>query len=71
MRPGDVTALFPLQGFKAQVHLFRPGGGEEKPLTLQEATPQIDAILRQPKAKGRFEDYSKQLRNKAVIDIRL
>lgn len=71
MKPGDVTDLFDLQGLKAQVHLFRPGGGPEKQLSLKEATPQIDAILRQPKAKMRFEDYSKQLREKAVIDIRL
>lgn len=71
MRPGDVTDVFELQGHKAQVYLFRPGGGEEKQLTLEEATPQIDAILRHPKAQGRFEDYSRQLRKKAVIDIRL
>ncbi|MDE6734780.1 MAG: SurA N-terminal domain-containing protein [Desulfovibrio sp.] len=71
MKPGDVTELFEVQGHKAQVHLFRPGGGAETPLTLEQATPQIDAILRQPKAKGRFEDYSRQLREKAVIDIRL
>lgn len=71
MKPGDVTPLFDLQGRKAQVHLFRPGGGKEKLLTLEQARPQIDAILRQPKAKERFEDYTKQLRNKAVIDIRL
>ena len=71
MKPGDVTELFVLQGRKAQVHLFRPGGGAEKPLTLEQATPQIDAILRQPKARDRFEDYSGQLREKAVIDIRL
>ncbi|MBD5627464.1 MAG: peptidylprolyl isomerase [Desulfovibrio sp.] len=71
MKPGDVTELFEIQGHKAQVHLFRPGGGAETPLTLEQATPQIDAILRQPKAKGRFEDYSRQLREKAVIDIRL
>ena len=71
MKPGDVTDLFELQGHKAQVWLFRPGGGAEKPLTLEEATPQIDAILRQPKARERFEDYSRQLREKAVIDIRL
>lgn len=71
MKPGDVTELFDLQGRKAQVHLFRPGGGVEKPLTLEQATPQIDAILRQPKARERFEDYSGQLREKAVIDIRL
>jgi len=71
MKPGDVTALFDLQGHKAQVHLFRPGGGQEKLLTLEEATPIIDGILRQPKAKDRFEDYTGQLRRKAVIDIRL
>lgn len=71
MRPGDVTDIFTLQGHKAQVRLFRPGGGEEKPLTLEQARPQIDAILRQPKAKGRFEEYAKQLRKKAVIDIRI
>lgn len=71
MKPGDVTELFDLQGNKAQVHLFRPGGGEEKLLTLEQARPQIDAILRQPKAVERFEDYTSQLRNKAVIDIRL
>lgn len=71
MKPGDVTELFDLQGRKAQVHLFRPGGGAEKQLTLEQAKPQIDAILRQPKAKERFEDYSKQLRDKAVLDIRL
>lgn len=71
MKPGDVTELFNLQGYKAQVRLFRPGGGEEKPMTLEEARPQIDAILRQPKAKGRFEEYSQQLRKKAVIDIRI
>lgn len=71
MKPGDVTDIFNLQGHKAQVYLFRPGGGEEKIMTLQEATPQIDAILRQPKARERFDDYTKQLRDRAVIDIRL
>lgn len=71
MKPGDVTDIFNLQGHKAQVHLFRPGGGEEKPMTLEEARPQIDSILRQPKARGRFDEYSRQLRKKAVIDIRL
>ena len=72
MKPGDVTEVFDLQGHKAQVHLFRPGGSSElKILTLEEAKPQIDAILRQPKAMERFDDYTGQLRKKAVIDIRL
>ena len=72
MKPGDVTEIFDLQGHKAQVHLFRPGGSSDlKILTLEEAKPQIDAILRQPKAMERFDDYTGQLRKKAVIDIRL
>lgn len=71
MRPGDVTDLFPVQGFKGQIHLFRPGGGETRQLTLQEAKPQIDSILRMPKARERFNDYTRQLRDKAIIDIRL
>ncbi|WP_260424663.1 MULTISPECIES: SurA N-terminal domain-containing protein [unclassified Desulfovibrio] len=71
MKPGDVTEIFDLQGHKAQVHLFRPGGGAARMLTFEEAKPQIDARLRQPKAMERFEDYSAQLRRKAVIDIRL
>ena len=55
MKPGDVTDIFDLQGRKAQVHLFRPGGDNaEKQLTLEQATPQIDAILRQPKAMERL-----------------
>ena len=71
MKPGDVTDIFDLQGHKAQVHLYRPGGGEIKMLTFEQAKPMIDGILRQPKAAERFEDYSSQLRNKAVIDIRM
>ena len=73
MRPGDVTPPFVIQkNFKAQVALFRPGAtGPDKPLTLEEARPQIDAILRQPKAMERFDEYISQLRSRAVIDIRL
>lgn len=73
MRPGDVTPIFTIQNrFKAQMALFRPGQtGPDKPLTLEQATPIIDGILRQPKAMERFDEYVSQLRNRAVIDIRL
>ena len=55
-----------------QVHLFRPGqSGPGRPMTFEEARPVIDNILRQPKAMERFDEYSQQLRSKAVIDIRL
>ena len=72
MKPGDVTDIFTVQGHKAQVHLFRPGqSGPGRPMTFEEARPVIDNILRQPKAMERFDEYSQQLRSKAVIDIRL
>ena len=74
MQPGDVTPLFNFNAqLKAQVRLFRPNG-DQTPLrimTLEEATPMIDGILRNPKAAERLEDYNKQLREKAIIDIRL
>ena len=74
MQPGDVTDLFNFNPqLKAQVRLFRPNG-DQTPLrimTLEEATPMIDGILRNPKAQERFEDYTKQLKDKAVIDIRI
>ncbi|MBQ7584808.1 MAG: peptidylprolyl isomerase, partial [Desulfovibrionaceae bacterium] len=77
MKPGTVSRLFSIKDpknhidFKAQVYLFRPGGGEYKIMTKQQATPMIMDILRAPKSKGRFEDYSNQLKKKADIDIRL
>jgi peptidyl-prolyl cis-trans isomerase SurA len=75
LKPGEVSDAFDIKNngmtFKAQVRLFRPGGGEEKALTLEEATPRIDAILREPKATERFEEYTSSLKNKAIIDIRL
>ncbi len=74
MQPGDVTPLFNFNAqLKAQVRLFRPNG-DQSPLrimTLEEATPMIDNILRSPKAAERLEDYNKQLREKAIIDIRM
>lgn len=40
-------------------------------LTLEEATPEIEARLREPKLAQRSEEYLQQLRGKAVIEIRL
>ena len=71
-RKGSDDAHPTVQGHKAQVHLFRPGqSGPGRPMTFEEARPVIDNILRQPKAMERFDEYSQQLRSKAVIDIRL
>ncbi|MDO4839840.1 MAG: peptidylprolyl isomerase [Desulfovibrionaceae bacterium] len=74
MQPGDVTDLFNYNAqLKAQVRLFRPNG-DNSPLrimTLEEATPMIDAKLRGPKAQERIDEYLKSLRDKALIDIRI
>jgi peptidyl-prolyl cis-trans isomerase SurA len=75
LKPGEVSDVFDIKNngmtFKAQVRLSRPGGGAERILTLEEATPRIDAILREPKATERFEEYTSSLKNKAIIDVRL
>jgi peptidyl-prolyl cis-trans isomerase SurA len=39
--------------------------------TLEEAAPRITEVLREPRMRQRFEEYTSQLRGKAVIDIRL
>jgi peptidyl-prolyl cis-trans isomerase SurA len=75
LKPGETSDVFDIKNngmtFKAQVRLFRPGGGAEKILTLEEATPRIDAILREPKAAERFEEYTSGLKNRAIIEKRL
>lgn len=38
--------------------------------TLEEATPQIERILREPKLQERFREYTEQLRKRAVVEIR-
>lgn len=53
------------------VVIRRDGIHEAKPLTLQEATPRIEEILKAPLLDERFNEYITQLRGKAVIDIRI
>ena len=73
MKPGDVSELFPINGqIMGQVRLYRPNGDQtNRIMTLQEATPMIDAILRDPKAQSRLGSYAEELKRKAVIDIRI
>lgn len=69
MKPGQVSDIFTVENHKAQVHYIGMEGGAEGQ-SLAEATKQIENILREPKLMERFQEYSDQLRNKAVIDIR-
>jgi len=72
MQPGDITDLFPYNAqLKAQVRLYSPTGEKSlRIMTLQEATPYIDAKLRDPKADSRLEDFNKELKSKAIIEMR-
>lgn len=70
LQEGEVSAVFPYEGKKAQVQLLQAPRAV-KTMTLAEATPMIENMLREPKLQERFEEYTEQLRKKAVIDIRL
>ncbi len=68
MNTGDVSDVFMIEGRKALLHLIENIDG--KSLPLEEVSPQIESVLREPKLQERFKEYMEQLRSKAVIDIR-
>jgi len=57
---------------KGGFYVFRRDAMHEaKPLSLQEARPYIEEILLAPLREERAKEYIRQLRSKAVIDIRM
>ncbi len=66
---GQVSGIFLLDLNKSLLRLN--GSSPGKQMTLEEATPEIEGILREPRMEARFKEYTQQLRNKAVIDIRI
>lgn len=71
LQPGEVSRPFRLGDKVAIILLQKSGGvgGEVKP--LEEVREQIKAILGEPKMEQIFSDYTKRLRDQALIDIRL
>lgn len=69
LAPGEVSDIFEANGLKTQVKLTELIDGEGQ--SLDEAYAQIEAILREPKLQQRFEEYTSQLRKRAMIDVRL
>jgi peptidyl-prolyl cis-trans isomerase SurA len=73
MKAGDVSEPFiiphPQYRLKAQIKLLGISG-DDKILSLAEATPAIEATLREPRLKARFEEYLQWLRSRALIDIK-
>lgn len=69
LKPGAITA--PLQSEGSTIALKLNEKIEGVYVTLEEATPQIEQILRSPRLGDRFSEYAEEIRSKAVIDIRL
>ncbi len=69
MQVGEVSELFHVNGRDCLLKLHATASGRN--MTLEEATPEIERILREPRLQDRFTEYTEQLRSRAVIDIRL
>jgi peptidyl-prolyl cis-trans isomerase SurA len=73
MKTGDLSEIFsiphPQYQLKAQIKLLERTG-YDKVRSLTEATPEIEAVLREPLLKARFEEYVQWLRSRALVDIK-
>ncbi len=69
LKDGQMSPLLRTEG--GAVVIRRNSVTEGAMLSLQEASPRIEDILRAPLLEERLKEYTSQLRSKAVIDIRL
>ena len=65
---GGMTPVFMMNESDAVLKLLAEQPGEQK--TFKEAEPEVEMILKEPLLQERFKDYTKLLRDKAVVDIR-
>lgn len=74
LKKGQVSGLFDMQLNKAQVWLIEsaaPEASVESGDQPDEATAaRIEELLRTPRLEARFQEYTEQLRNRALVDIR-
>lgn len=69
LKPGDTSEVFSLEGRKAMLKVFKRSDGTGQ--DLDAVADEIEGILREPKLQERYVEYSQQLRNRAVVDIRM
>mgnify|MGYP000907463778 FL=1 len=69
LKAGEVSKVMVVEGRKALLKLVETSAGRSQ--SIDEATPEIENVLREPKLQERFVEYTKQLHDKAVIDIRI
>lgn len=70
MNPGEISDVFTLDNNSAQLY-FKSKKEESSDINYEEISKEIELILREPRTMERFEEYKQQLKDKAVIDIRL
>lgn len=74
MKKGDVSPLLSMNANKAQIALldFEADEGAERSDAVPDpgTASRIEQILRRPRLQERFEQYTAQLRDKVLIDIR-
>lgn len=74
MKKGDVSPLLAMNATKAQIALLdfeEDESADHSKAVPDEATAErIEQILRRPRLQERFQQYTVQLRDKALIDIR-
>lgn len=74
LKKGQISGLFDMQLSKAQVWLIdtsAPDTAASAGDTPDEATAaRIEELLRRPRLEARFKEYTEQLRNRALVDIR-
>lgn len=69
LAPGQTSGVFHVNGRPYMLKLNQTTSGRN--MTLEEASPEIERVLREPRLQERFAEYTQQLRSRAVIDIRL
>lgn len=74
MKKGDVSPLLSMNTNKAQIALLDFEASEEadhsNAVPDSDTARRIEQILRRPRLQERFQEYTAQLRGKALIDIR-
>jgi peptidyl-prolyl cis-trans isomerase SurA len=69
LKDGEISRVFHANARDCLIKLNASASGRN--MTLEEAAPEIERILREPRLQERFTEYTDQLRSRAVIDIRL
>ncbi len=74
MKKGDVSPLLAMNANKVQIALLdfeeAENADHSNAVPDSETAGRIEQILRRPRLQERFEEYTAQLRDKALIDIR-